>query len=140
MTKAYFSSLPPLKQKVWGNFHDCERALVTTEQEKQCVGENTFQFKNCGKCTILSFIFFIFTLLMLLFCYTSLVTIFTFLDSLFLNGYGNIKYGLVQSLNVIVNYSYARTEGCLQNVQLGYEETVYFCSTLGLNTYLFRQT
>ena len=38
-----------------------------------------------------------------------------FLDSLFLNGYGNIKYGLVQSLNVIVNYSHARTEGCLQN-------------------------
>ena len=71
---------------------------------------------------------------MLLLCYTSLVTIITFLDSLFLNGYGNIKYGLVQSLNVIVNYSHARTEGCLQNVQLGYEETVYFCSTLGLNT------
>ena len=33
MTTAYFSSLPPLKQKLWGNFHDYERALVTTEQE-----------------------------------------------------------------------------------------------------------
>ena len=62
--------------------------------------------------------FFIFTLLMLLFCYTSLVTIITFLDSLFLNAYGNIKYGLVQSFNVVVNYFHARTESCLQDVQL----------------------
>ena len=30
---AYFLSLPPLKQKLWGNFHDYERALVTIEQE-----------------------------------------------------------------------------------------------------------
>ena len=36
MTRAYFPYLPPLKQKLWGNFHDYERALVTTEQEKQC--------------------------------------------------------------------------------------------------------
>ena len=72
---------------------------------------------------------------MLLLCYTSLlVTIITFLDSLFLNAYGKIKYGLVQSVNVVENYSHARTESCLQDVQLGYEETVYFCSTLGLNT------
>ena len=72
---------------------------------------------------------------MLLLCYTSLlVTIFTFLDSLFLNGYGNIKYGLVQSFNVVVNYSHASTESCLQDVQLEYEETEYLGSTLGLNT------
>ena len=70
---------------------------------------------------------------MLLLCYTSLVTIITFLDSLFLNGYGNIKYGLVQSFNVVVNYSHPRTESCLQDFQLGHEETVYFGSTLGLN-------
>ena len=58
---------------------------------------------------------------MLLFCYPSLlVTIITFLDSLFLNAYGNIKYGLVQSFNFIVN---ARTESCLQDVELGHEET-----------------
>ena len=56
-----------------------------------------------------------------------------FLDSLFLNGYGNIKYGLVQSFNLVVNYSHARTDSCLQDVQLGHEETVYFGSTLGLN-------
>ena len=40
MTTAYFSSLPPLKQKLWGNFHDYERALVTTEQENN-VSEKT---------------------------------------------------------------------------------------------------
>ena len=39
------SSLPPLKQKLWGNFHDYERALVTTEQEKQCVGETPFSLR-----------------------------------------------------------------------------------------------
>ena len=72
--------------------------------------------------------FFIFTLLLLL-CYILLVTIFTFLDSLVLNAYGNIKYGLVQSFNFIVN---ARTESCLQDVELGHEETVYLGSTLGL--------
>ena len=71
---------------------------------------------------------FIFTLL-LLFCYISLVTIITFLDSLVLNAYGNIQYGLVQSFNVIVN---ARTESCLQVVELGHEETVYLGSTLGI--------
>ena len=60
--------------------------------------------------------FFIFTLL-LLFCYVSLVTIITFLDSLVLNANGNIN---------------ARTESCLQNVELGHEETVYLGSTLGL--------
>ena len=62
-------------------------------------------------------------------CYISLVTIFTFLDSLVLNAYGNIKYGLVQSFNFIVN---ARTESCLQDVELGHEETVYLGSALGL--------
>ena len=72
--------------------------------------------------------FFIFTLL-LLFCYISLVTIITFLDSLVLNAYGNIQYGLLQSFNFIVN---ARTESCLQDVELGLEETVYLDSTLGL--------
>ena len=38
---------------------------------------------------------------------------------------------LVQSFNFIVN---ARIEGesCLQDVELGYEETVYLGSTLGL--------
>ena len=60
--------------------------------------------------------FFIFTLL-LLFCYISLVTIITFLDSLVLNAYGNIN---------------ARTESCLQDVEPGHEETVYLGSTLGL--------
>ena len=45
--------------------------------------------------------FFIFTLLQLVLP-TSLVTTITFLDSLFLNAYGNIKYGLVQSFNFIV--------------------------------------
>ena len=74
------------------------------------------------------FVFFIFTLL-LFFCYTSFVTITTFLDSLFLNAYGNIKYGLVHSFNFIVN---PRTESCLQDVELGHEETVYLGSTLGL--------
>ena len=59
---------------------------------------------------------FIFTLL-LLFCYISLVTIITFLDSLVLNAYGNIN---------------ARTESYLQDVELGHEETVYLGSTLGL--------
>ena len=135
MTKAYFSSLPPLKQKLWGNFHDYERALETTEQEKQCVGETHFSLRiveNIRFCHFF-FIFFIFTLLML-FCYTSLVTIIPFLDSLFLNAYGNIKYGLVQSFNVVVNYYHARAESCLQDVQLGHDETVYFGSTLGLNT------
>ena len=53
-------------------------------------------------------------------CYSFSHTI-TFLDSLVLNAYGNIKYGLVQSFNFIVN---ARTESCLQDVQLGHEETV----------------
>ena len=45
MTREYFSSLPPLKQKLWANFHDYERALVTTEQEKQCVGETPFSLR-----------------------------------------------------------------------------------------------
>ena len=65
------------------------------------------------------FSFIIFTLL-LLFCCISLVAIITFLDSLVLNAYGNIKYGLVQSFNFIVN---AGTESCLQDVELGHEET-----------------
>ena len=82
----------------------------------------------------LIFLFFIFMLLSLLFCYTSLVTIITFLDSLVLNAYGNIKYGLVQSFNVIVN---ACTESCLQVVELGHEETVYLGSTLGLTLNCF---
>ena len=60
---------------------------------------------------------------------TSLVTISGFLDSLFLNAYGNIKYSLVQSFNFIVK---ARTESCLQDVELGHEETVYLGSTPGL--------
>ena len=34
-----------MKQKLWGNFHDYERALVTTEQEKHCVGETHFSLK-----------------------------------------------------------------------------------------------
>ena len=51
------------------------------------------------------------------------------MDSVFLNAYENIKYGLVQSLNVIVN---ARTESCLQDVELGHEDTVYLGSILGL--------
>ena len=72
--------------------------------------------------------FFIFTLL-LLFFYISLVTIITFLDSLVLNAYGNIKYGLVHSFDFIVN---ARTESCLQDVEPGREETAYLGSTLGL--------
>ena len=59
-----------------------------------------------------------------------MVTIITFLDSLFLNIYGNIKYGVsYKSFNFIVN---ARTESCLQDVELGHEETVYLGSTLGL--------
>ena len=74
-----------------------------------------------------NFSFFIFTLLPL-FYYISLVTIITFLDSVFLNAYGNIKYGLVQSFNFIVS---ARTESCLQVVELGHEETVYLGSTMG---------
>ena len=61
-------------------------------------------------------------------CYSFSHTI-TFLDSLVLNAYGNIKYGLVQSFNFIVN---ARTESCLQDVELGREETVYLGSTLAL--------
>ena len=40
MTRAYFSSLPPLKQKLWANFRDYEGALVTTEQENN-VSEKT---------------------------------------------------------------------------------------------------
>ena len=40
MTRAYFSSLPPLKQKLWANFREYERALVTTEQENS-VSEKT---------------------------------------------------------------------------------------------------
>ena len=76
-----------------------------------------------------NFSFFIFTLL-LLFCYISLVTIITFFDSLVLNAYGNIKYGVsYESFNFIVN---ARTESCFQDVELGHEETVYLGSTLGL--------
>ena len=59
---------------------------------------------------------FIFTLL-LLFCYISLVTIITFLDSLVLNAYGNIN---------------ARTESYLQDVELENEKTVYLGSTPGL--------
>ena len=51
------------------------------------------------------------------------------MDSLVLNANGNIKYGLVQSFNFIVK---ARTEGCIQDVELGREETVYLGSTLGL--------
>ena len=65
----------------------------------------------------------------MLFCYTSLVTIIIFLDSLVLNAYGNIKYGLVQSFNFIVN---ASTESRFQDVELGHEETVFLGSTLGL--------
>ena len=51
------------------------------------------------------------------------------LDSLVLNAYGNIKYGLVQSFNFIVN---ARTVSFFQDVELGHEETVYLGSTLSL--------
>ena len=51
-----------------------------------------------------------------------MVTIITFLDSLVLNAYGNIEYGLVQSFNFIVN---VRTESFLQDVEQGHEETVY---------------
>ena len=65
-----------------------------------------------------------------MFCYISLVTIFTFLDSLVLNANGNIKYSLAQSFNFIVNAGV--TESCLQDVELGHEETVYLGSTLGL--------
>ena len=68
--------------------------------------------------------------MLLLFCYISVVTIITFLDSFFLNIYGNIKYGVsYKSFNFIVN---ARTESCLQDVELGHEETVYLGSTPGL--------
>ena len=74
--------------------------------------------------------FFHFDVVILLFCQISVVTIITFLDSLFLNIYGNIKYGVsYKSFNFIVN---ARTESCLQDVELGHEETVYLGSTLGL--------
>ena len=49
--------------------------------------------------------FFIFTLLPL-FCYISVVTIITFLDSLSLNAYGNIKYGLVQKFQLYCKRTY----------------------------------
>ena len=127
MIRAYFSSLPPLKQKLWANFREYERALVTTEQENS-VSEKTHVSLRIVEIYDFLIFFFIFTLL-LLFCYISLVHIITILDSLFLNAYGNIKYGLVQSFNFIVN---ARTESCLQDVELGHEETVYLGSTLGL--------
>ena len=59
-----------------------------------------------------------------------MVTINTFLDSLVLNIYGNIKYGVsYKSFNFIVK---ARTESCLQDVELGHEEIVYLGSTPGL--------
>ena len=124
--------LPPLKQKLWGNFHDYERALVTTEQEKQCVGETPFSLRiveNIRFCHLF-FYFHVVNAVVLLYIIGDNNY---FLDSLFLNGYGNIKYGLVQSFNVVVNYSHARTESCLQVVQLEYEETEYLGSTLGLN-------
>ena len=119
MIIAYFSSLPPLKQKLWANFREYERALVTTEQENS-VSEKTHVSLRIVEIYDFLIFFFIFTLL-LLFCYISLVHIITILDSLFLNIYGNIKYGLLQSFNFIVN---ARTESCLQDVELGHEKTV----------------
>ena len=115
MTRAYFSSLPPLKQKLWANFHDYERALVTTDR-KINVSEKAHVSLRIVEIYDFVIVFFIFTLL-LLFCCISLVTIITFLDSLVLNANGNIN---------------ARTESCLQNVELGHEETVYLGSTLGL--------
>ena len=119
MTRAYFSSLPPLKQKLWANFHDYERALVTTDR-KINVSEKAHVSLRIVEIYDFVIFVFIFTLL-LLFCCISLVTIITFLDSLFLNIYGNVKYGVsYESFNFIVN---ARTEGCLQDVELGHEET-----------------
>ena len=120
---------PPLKQKLWESFHDYERALVTTEQEKQRVGETPSSLRIVEKIRYF-FYFHVVNAVALLYIIGDNNY---FLDSLFLNGYGNIKYGLVQSFNVVVNYSHARTDSCLQDVQLEHEETVYFGSTLGLN-------
>ena len=89
MTRAYFSSLPPLKQKLWANFHDYERALVTTDR-KINVSEKAHVSLRIVEIYDFVIFFFIFTLL-LLFCCISLVTIITFLDSLVLNANGNIK-------------------------------------------------
>ena len=115
-----FLPYPPLKQKLWANFHDYERALVTTDR-KINVSEKAHVSLRIVEIYDFVIFFFIFTLL-LLFCCISLVTIITFLDSLFPNAYGNIEYGLVQSFNFInVN---VRTESCLQDVELGHEKTV----------------
>ena len=46
-------------------------------------------------------VFFIFTLLQLVLP-TSLVTRITFLDSLFLNAYGNIKYGVSYKVSTLL--------------------------------------
>ena len=61
---------------------------------------------------------------------------------IFLNFYGSTEHGLVQSFNIIVNHSYARSESCLQDAQMGHEEPVQVLKigrTLGLNTSLYRQ-
>ena len=89
MTRAYFSSLPPLKQKLWANFHDYERALVATDR-KINVSEKAHVSLRIVEIYDFAIFFFIFTLL-LLFRYISLITIITFLDSLVLNANGNIK-------------------------------------------------
>ena len=57
MTRAYFSFLPPLKQKFWGNFHDYERALVTTEQEKHLWGKTHFSLRIVERLQFCIFIY-----------------------------------------------------------------------------------
>ena len=101
MTRAYFSSLPPLKQKLWANFRDYEGALVTTEQENNVSEKTHVSLRIVEIYSFVTFFFFIFTLL-LLFCYISLVHIITILDSLFLNTYGNIKYTVSYKVSTLL--------------------------------------
>ena len=100
MTRAYFSSLPPLKQKLWANFRDYEGALVTTEQENN-VSEKTHVSLRIVE--IYSFVTFFFHFhVVTVVCYISLVHIITILDSLFLNAYGNIKYTVSYKVSTLL--------------------------------------
>ena len=90
MTRAYFSSLPPLKQKLWANFHDYERALVTTDR-KINVSEKAHVSLRIVEIYEFAIFFFHFHFVTVVPLYIIDYNIITFLDSLVLNANGNIK-------------------------------------------------
>ena len=121
MTRAYFSSLPLLKQKLWANFRDYEGALVTTEQENNVSEKTHVSLRIVEIYSFVTFFFFHFHVVtvVLLYIIGSYNYYFGLARSKCL--WKHQVYGLLQSFNFIVN---ARTESCLQDVELGHEETV----------------